>query len=59
MADGTIVAAVGTASTNGKTLASIVEAAMAQAVLNAHAQGITDDDQIRQLMKEARESVLG
>jgi hypothetical protein len=39
-------------------LAERVEAAMVQAVKDAHAQGMTDQEAIRALMLEARAKVL-
>lgn len=58
---GRVVAAVGTASGTGARartdLAQAVEAAMRQAALECHEQGIIDPDQVRKAMMAARQRV--
>jgi hypothetical protein len=58
MAEPKIVSAVGvSANAKDKNLAKAMEAAMADAIMQAREEGITDDDEIRERMKQAREQV--
>lgn len=56
-----IVSAVGIAvhdQNNNVDRAKRIEAAMAEAVMKAHEAGITDHDEIRRLILEAKENYL-
>jgi hypothetical protein len=54
MAESKIVEATGTAAAGEKANAKLIEEAMAEAVRQAMANGITDPEEIRRLQLEAR-----